>query len=154
MQIEGTAHGNRNLDAAVFNIENKDLAPFEDIALPGGVVFMQSDVLKNRLVLYGYPARECKRERGTISCPPRQFEMRGKSEQVYKRAKRSPNNHILLNWPNKVLGVNGLVGSPSLAGMSGLWSMVSSAGYWQALIHPCARTGASLGRDIHRAETE
>jgi hypothetical protein len=119
VEVEGTGRGNRAIDAGVFTVENKDLEPFLDIALPAGIVFAQSDVLEDRLILYGYPAREYKRNGKVIDCPPRQYQMTGKPASAYCRLERSPASHILMNWPNKVIGPRGIVGSPSLAGMSG-----------------------------------
>lgn len=55
VQVGGYANGSTKMDVAIFDIRNPDLAPFRDIALPGGVVFQQSEILDGRrLLLHGY----------------------------------------------------------------------------------------------------
>ncbi len=125
VQIEGQAHGKTSEDAGVFRVENKDLDPILDIAVPGGAVFAQTNILTDHLTVYGYPAREYSRDAkaGWIDTPPRAYQMSGLKEKAYMRRKRNPADYILINWPKKVLGPKGLVGSPDLRGMSG-------AGVW------------------------
>jgi hypothetical protein len=121
IQIEGTAHGKTKDDAGVFHVENKNLDPILDIAIPGGAVFAQSEILSDNLLLYGFPAREYSRDAKVqkVDCPPRMFQMKGLKGKAYRRLKRDPKDYILINWPNKVLGSQGFVGSPDLKGMSG-----------------------------------
>jgi hypothetical protein len=121
VQIEGHGHGNSVHDAGVLHVENKDLRPLLEVALPAGAIFLQSKVLRHNLVLHGYRANQYHRDATTktVSCPSHNYQLTGLREKAYKRADRSPANHILMYWPNKLLGPNGCVGSHELAGMSG-----------------------------------
>lgn len=119
LPIGGSAHGSRALDAGILHLENPDLSPYLDIALPSGVVFAQSNILEDRLVLSGYPARNFRRNGKVASCDPAIYEVKGKPESAYRRFGRDPAKHILMEWNKKVYGPQGIVRSPSLAAMSG-----------------------------------
>ncbi len=82
---------------------------------------MQTNVLNDNLILYGFPAREYTRDAkaGIVNCPPQMFQMKGLVAKAYKRHQRDPKDYVLINWPNKLFGPKGIVGSPDLKGMSG-----------------------------------
>jgi hypothetical protein len=119
LPIGGSAYGSRALDAGILHLENPDLTPFLDIALPAGMVFAQSNILEDRLVLSGYPARNFRRKGKNASCDPGIYEVKGKPESAYRRVDRDPAKHILMEWNKKIHAPQGVVRSPSLAAMSG-----------------------------------
>ena len=118
MSLGGWGHGSTVLDAGIFHVENPDLSSFLDAALPGGAVFAQSDVLGDRLALFGHPANPIPKD-GAATI----YQLRGKALPFYKRLNFNPQTNILLNYPKKVIGPHGSVRYPPLEGMSGsgLW---------------------------------
>jgi hypothetical protein len=118
MPVGGWGHGSTTLDAGILHVENPDLNPFLDAAIPVGAVFAQSEILGDRLALFGHPAKPIpKNGAATI------YQLRGKNAAFYKRLNLSPDLNILLNYPKKVIGPHGSVRYPPLEGMSGsgLW---------------------------------
>jgi hypothetical protein len=134
LEIGGAGRISPTLDAGILHLEMPDLTPFIDVALPGGTIFAQPNVLEDRLVLYGYPARNFKRNGKVVACDPGLYEMKGKSEATYKRFGCDPLDHILLDWPKKSFGPHGVVHSHSLAAMSGcgVWfsPLITSRNWW------------------------
>lgn len=118
MPLEGWGHGSTALDAGIFHVENPDLNPFLDAAVPGGAVFSQSDILEDRLAIFGHPAKPVYKNGGATI-----YQLRGKSAAFYKRFDLTPDTNILLNYPKKVTGPHGSIRYPPLEGMSGsgLW---------------------------------
>ncbi len=114
MSVEGETHGSTALDAGIIHVENPDLNPFLDAAIPGGVVFSQSEILEDRLALFGRPANPIpKNGAATI------YQLRGKDPAFYKGLNLSPDTNILLNYPKKVIGPHSSIHYPPLEGMSG-----------------------------------
>ena len=116
--VAGRAVGDK-LDAGVVKIEREDMAPLLDIALPGGMVFMQGDVLTDHLSLYGYAARAFKIGEFGPEHPAYHYRLEGKQAHKYQRLGYSPQDHILLSWHKEILGHQVRERRPNMAGMSG-----------------------------------
>jgi hypothetical protein len=119
ISLVGDGHGNEAFDAGILDIKNSDLAPLLDIALPAGVTFAQNELLLDRLVIYGFPARNFHRNGKIVGAHPGIFALRGKEASAYSGMNKTLNDFIIMNWPKKIYGPTAVVRSPSLAGMSG-----------------------------------